>query len=114
MKTKMSKVVLMKALIGNRDLHAGEWEKAMDGYLKECEYWLTEQLALVHASEEPNMYCELQKPISHDQDYTTVIAMLEHTVEATIELDQRQYRSYVENNWEWREQWALSNSRYSR
>ncbi len=54
-----------------------------------------------------------QRPKSHVKEYELVLAMLEHHVGDTIELDQQDFDRYVQDNWEWKEQWSASNSRYS-
>lgn len=44
--------------------------------------------------------------------YDRVLRQLKLDVRDEIELDEREYRQFVENDWSWRQEWALSNSKY--
>ena len=113
MKIKMDKNTLLDALQANQTAHKEEYEQAMDGYIKECEEWLADRLKEVHASEVPDMTSFSSiKPANHNDDYETAISMLRHDMSAQVDIDQAQYQRYVENKWEWRDLWMLSNSRY--
>ena len=51
-------------------------------------------------------------PKDMTSEYDRVLRMLKLDVREEIELDEREYRQYVENDWSWRQEWPLSNSKY--
>lgn len=51
-------------------------------------------------------------PKDMTKEYDRVLRMLKLDVRDEIELDEREYRQFVENDWQWRQAWATSNSKY--
>jgi len=53
------------------------------------------------------------KPNDHTKDYDRVIGMLEMHTEDEVTLDARDFGRYVQDEWEWKDQWLTSNASYS-
>lgn len=53
------------------------------------------------------------KPNDHTRDYDRVIGMLEMHTEDVVTLDARDFGRYVQDDWEWKDQWLASNASYS-
>jgi hypothetical protein len=53
------------------------------------------------------------QPQDHTKDYDRVIGMLEMHTEDQVTLDARDFGRYVQDDWEWKDQWLASNASYS-
>ena len=59
------------------------------------------------------LHIGLAPPMDHTQEYDTIIGMLEMDVDDFVDLTEHEYRCYIEDQWEWSRQWAMTNSAYS-
>jgi len=50
---------------------------------------------------------------NHTKEYDRVINMLSHHQTNTVELNNRDFGRYFEDDWEWKEQWISANSKYT-
>ena len=96
---KVSTVI--EKLKSNRETHRAQFLKACEGYQKTMEHWLASHLDQVRAGKTPDLHFGHLRPVDMTSSYDTVIGMLEHSVEEEIELDQAQFRAYMEDTWEW-------------
>ncbi len=114
MKTVKIRKGELKAIVAkNAAKHREDLAEAWDGYNKACievlEKLLTkfrsgEKVAAVQLYERP--------PEDHTKDYDRVLKMIDMSVDTEIELDQNDFSRYVLDEWEWKEMWAVSNSKY--
>ena len=74
---------------------------------------LDEMLKLAAKGDKINLNVGLAMPEDHTDDYDTVIGMLEFDINETVELDQAQYRSWVQDQWGWQRSFTTTNSTYS-
>lgn len=51
-------------------------------------------------------------PVSHLRDYDRLIKMIELTDEEHIELTEQEFDQYVNDEWSWKQNFMLSNSKY--
>jgi len=110
---EVAKEDLLTELRLNLEKHKEEYQAARDGYRMVVE----EQIdALQTAMEDsPDTFVvssefrNLQPPKSHIKEYRQAISMLEMSVNETIGLDARQYACFVQDEWEWKHSWELSN-----
>ena len=104
---------LIKTLQTNGERHATTFEKALEGYKAKCLELLEDRIAQLRAGKTPDMISiRLMEPEDHTEDYDTAIQMLDRHQEKTITLTQREFRNFVEDKWDWTDQWTLSNSQY--
>jgi hypothetical protein len=52
-------------------------------------------------------------PANHTKHYDSVIKMLNITEETTLELDETNYKQFVEDRWDWTHGWVASNTAYT-
>lgn len=115
MKTvRIKKSQLVEILTQNRDNHRKLFNDAFEGYRKECMEILAENLDALRRGEQRRVKFYEQAPEDHTPDYDTVLRMLDMSVDDVVELDQRSFAQYVEDDWGWRENWSSSNSKYLR
>lgn len=110
---RVPKATLIRKMQENREKHSQIVEEAQVGYRKAVIERLDEMLADAKAGRHVDQYLSLPIPDDHTADYDTVIGMLEMDINDFVDLDQSQYRQWVEDNWGWRDQFLASNSVYS-
>lgn len=107
---------LLRVLQENRAKHAQEYTAALEGWREEVKEKMAEMLdsLAVDSLKDPNLseLFKLERPVSYEENYLTLIGMLEMATETEIELNQQQYQQYVEDKWVWKEQWSVSNRHY--
>ena len=118
MKTvKVKKAKLLDTLRQNRDKHVEDFKDACTGYREAVEKNVKELLKTVKKADSDTvldleLYINLSKPVSHKKDYDIAISMLEWSVDEFVNLDQREFRQYVNDEWDWKETFAASTSFY--
>ena len=118
----VSKVELLRAVAANREQHRSAFEIALNGFLAESQRELASLVEKVRnrdvrAAKSPfttrGIYIDLPLPEDHTADYDRVLRMLAMSVDENIELSGQEFRSYVMDDWDWKEQWSASNSLYT-
>jgi hypothetical protein len=110
---KVDKKELLATIKKNRDNHHSVYEEAFEGYRKECIRILEENLKLLKSGKKVVVAFFEQAPQDHTGEYNMVIRMLEMDVDPIVELDQQQFSNYVDDNWNWKQHWNLSNTKYA-
>jgi hypothetical protein len=104
---------LVTKLRSNRTLHVHEFKEAWTGYMKALEDKLSGALEEVKSGKDVDLYeLRLDKPHSHEKDYSRVIEVLEMTSADTVKLTLNEFDKYVRDNWEWTESFKMSSSAY--
>jgi len=111
---KVLKSELLAKLRENRDAHRATFAEAMDGYKEKVQTWLEDRLAAAKRGRVPDMIFALPHPIDQTKDYNRAIAMLEMSVEDTIELEEDDFKQYVQDEWSWSRQTSITNSMYTK
>jgi len=113
----VSKTKLIDILKKNREDHIAIHKEANEAFKTKLADVLGELLQDVSEGKIPDDYqrqiIDVRKPECHTEDYERTLRMLDLHQGDTIELDQHEFRSLVDDEWEWSERWALSNSHYS-
>lgn len=109
---------LLAIVKANREKHLSAWAVSVEGWIKETAERLAEE-ALVFQDAVDNNYplcVELSrfdsKPVDHLRDYDRLIKMIELTDETHIELTEVEFDQYVNDEWNWKREFNLSNSKY--
>ena len=55
----------------------------------------------------------LHKPDSHVKEYTDVLDMLGISRDEEIQISMQDYLKYYKNEWDWADNWKMSNSGYA-
>jgi hypothetical protein len=107
----VSKAELLTILEKNREQHKKDAEDALNGYYIEAkEKFLNALEAIRERKDIPHI--NLFKPVSHVEQYDRAIGMLKMHVNDTVTLSMEEYASYVDDEWDWKHQWQLSNTAY--
>lgn len=112
---------LIETIRKNRKTHEELYKEALQGYYEQRD----EALALLsvkckkHDDKEDkdvdfhSLY-RLLRPANHTREYDRVIKMLEHHVADEVELSNEDFGRYFEDEWDWKQNWILSNSGYTK
>lgn len=111
---RVEKAKLLETLRENRKTHKKDFELAWEGFEKEyrrnVENLLSKRLSPYKPVE---LFINLQVPEDHTEDYDRAIEMLSWEVEDQIELTETEFRQFVQDNWSWKDQFIMSNTRYT-
>jgi len=112
MKFKVEDV--LKKVKDNRDNHRVIYEDAMIGYKNQVINALTERLDNAVNGKKVDLYIRLEQPEDHTDDYITVIEMLEMTTDEVIDLNDDQFRCFIQDQWEWRRKFIGNAANYTK
>ncbi len=111
--TTVNKAELLKILEENRSKHRRVFEAALSGYQKEALRQLEEKVRALKAGKYPKIYIHLASPEDHTKDYDRIIRMVSMHQGDTIILEEQQFAWYVEDDWQWKRQWATTSNAYA-
>ena len=122
MKTiRIKKLQLKEKLEENLKLHDDVYNEALDAYWDEVSrdlnHWVKsakreiKERDITHGGIRINI--NIDAPENHSRAYENAIQQLEYEVNDIVELDQREFNSYVLNQWDWVDSFVMSNSKYS-
>ena len=112
---RINKDKLLGTVKENREVHIADYNEAMEGYREELEERLVDKLESLRAGELPSQnFRDLPIPQVHTDEYDQAISMLEFSVDDTIELEHREFRQYVLDQWDWKAIFAASTANYSK
>ena len=111
---KVSKSELLAIIKKNREEHRGLFLEAQTKFREAAIKVLDAMLKAARDGKqfEPGRLIELRAPQDHTSDYDRVIEMLKMSVEETIMVSDTEFQSFVQDQWDWSKNWALSNSGY--
>lgn len=112
MKITVSKEELLVKLHENRARHREVFEDALDGYHKAVTAWAAEQVERARRHKRPEWFPD-HAPRDHAADYDRTIGMLSMHTGDEFTLDEREYASYVDDNWTWTGEWRASSKKFS-
>jgi len=96
----------------NRDKHRAMWKEAFDGYRTACITALELNLSAFRAGKAERVFINESPPEDHTKDYDRVLRMLSMSVDDTIVLTAEAFAQYVMDEWHWKHNWSVSNSKY--
>jgi len=98
----------------NKAKHQAMFEEAMEGYRKDAENQLQEQLSLLESGKVPKFIrVMVNRPDNHSDEYDRAVQMLDHHEGKHLDLNTEEYATLVQNDWAWMRAWLVSNSGYS-
>lgn len=108
----INKIDLLVRINENRNNHRAAFEKAFEGYRRECIRILQHNLDMLKAGSGEAVVFRECPPEDHTGDYDTVIKMLNMSVDENIVLTHQEFCQYVEDDWNWKASWSMANSKY--
>lgn len=112
----VKRVDLLEKLKINRDKHATDYVLAYEGYKIEVEKLLEAEIAkVVNGTFDYSKGLELNEdpPTNYTSEYDNVIAMMEMSVDETINLDSSSFQQYVLDNWSWKQTFSGTVAKYA-
>jgi hypothetical protein len=119
MRIQANKAEVLATIKKNRDEHLEIVAEAREGYLEKAELLLKEKIAEIEEAKKAqgrrigSIRIDLTEPGDHTGDYNTIIRMLELHQGDTIELNSDEVRQFLENKWDWMDQFLRGTSLYS-
>lgn len=114
MEAVIDKAVLLEILRENKRRHQEVFEEAVEGWRRHVLDILAEKEKLIRAGRLPKaITISLPAPENHTRDYDRVIGMLELHQGNTFTLGDQEYSCYVNDDWDWKRRWTISNSGYA-
>jgi len=124
-KIKISKDDLLTRLRENRIQHVEEYNEALKKYHQQCIDVLKERLSLVGqvkisngTAQEPTelskgwLTFHLRRPVTYEKVYTQLIQMLEMDTQNEWEISGAEFRSWVNDQWEWSADFEMATKSY--
>jgi hypothetical protein len=108
---RVEKAELLKKLRENRETHIAEFNKATDAFEEAVIIDLKDYLKRAKKGDIVNSIV-FNRPTSHEEEYTTVIEMLEFGIDDYVDLSQWEFKTYVQDQWNWKEDFNTTNSFY--
>lgn len=116
MKTvKVKKQELITILTKNRAEHHDIFLEAQKNYRTAAIEVIDKQLELAK-NNKPFVLTEiteLVQPADYTKEYDRVLQMLEMSVDDIIEITAQEFQNFVQDIWNWSQNWSISNSGYS-
>lgn len=97
----------------NRENHVKIVAEAREGYVAKARQVLEEKLVQLKEGKVTDFSVYLQPPVNYTSEYDTIITMLELSTDQTISLSASQVRRFVNDDWEWKNEFLGTNAMYS-
>lgn len=105
---------LLTTLQENRDKHRAEFETALAVWTEEAAGALRKAADNAAKGDvNVNPLADLPKPQNYLKSYNDAITRLEYEVRDEIELDDREFSAWVQDDWNWRGQFVGTTSLYN-
>lgn len=113
MKANVERTKLLRILTGNRDQHRAIYEEALDKYKTRAIEEFQARIERIRRGDPFDLYVRLPVPEDHTEDYDRIIQLLEMSSDDTIELDDADITTYVNDDWQWKKAWLANTASYT-
>lgn len=103
---------LLTHLKANREKHIIEYHEAMIGWRQAVIDAFADGLKKAKKHEDFT-FINPPRPISYEESYDTVIEQLEWTLDTSVDLDQAEFKQYVQDDWGWKSSFNITSSLYN-
>jgi len=103
---------LLDTLRTNLKLHVDDYTEAVIGYQKAALAAIDNKRGELETDALTVLHFDLTPPRTYEKAYKQVIRMLEMETRDEIELNSSQFGCFVMDDWEWKEEFSVSNTRY--
>lgn len=114
MQVRIEKTTLLETLNKNRAAHRAIFEEAVEGYRTQALALLDRHIADIKANKLIRVHVVIPAPVDQTKEYDRVIEMVKMNTFEHMDLDEHEFAQFVMDNWEWKHNFLLSNSTYSR
>ncbi len=115
-KIQMKKTEVQRFLRENLEKHVAEYKTAKENWQEQYKERLNKALTDATLGNYPkdiySILKDLDIPVSYEEEYVDAIEMLSFEERDTVELDATEFKQYIKDDWDWKQQWAFSNSKY--
>lgn len=112
----VSREKLLEALKTNRAIHKAEYAQALVAFKIRLLADLKAALLKVDGAEPAalkDFELEVDFPMNHEEEFSDIIDMLEHSTDSVINIDSESFKAYFNNEWNWSQSFARSVSNYA-
>ncbi len=109
----VEKVRLLETLRNNLQKHRAEYAEATLKYPQVVVEELRKRAGRIEAGDKVDLRFDLPEPRSFETEYEDAIQMLEWSQDDIVELDQSQFKQYVQDEWHWQRAFAASTQMYN-
>jgi hypothetical protein len=110
---KVDKDQLEDILVANRVSHLNAYEEALAAWKEKVKQELEDAYYAARIGEKFKTSFDLPKPENFVKEYDRTLGMLRMSVDENVTLTDYEYRQYVEDEWDWKQRFATTNSRYT-
>lgn len=110
---KVDRVKTINILQANRAKHIDTYKKALASYNDDVELWLRQQLENITQGKPFETSFPDRQPRSYVSDYDRAICLLNALVDDTIELTYTEAVQYINDEWNWRDEFASNSGAYA-
>lgn len=112
---RVNKTDLLDKLNENREEHERTFQTAVAAFQREAYTALRDRAAELERGGFPKapLHFDLPVPRSFTTKYDSAIAMLNMSADDVVELTQAEFEQYALDNWDWRDSFAASTTRYA-
>ena len=111
-KINVNKDNLIKQIKENKEKHIEEFKKAVDAYKEEAEKQLMKELARLNTVGALDIKLDLITPVNNAENYDKILQMFEWEENEVVELQQDEFREYVQDEFDFAVTARMSNSMY--
>lgn len=104
---------LIEKLKTNRIAHSKIVAEARAGYVKRATEALADKMQQLKEGKIASLFFALKVPVDNTPVYDMTISMLEMHTGEELMLNGVQYRNFVLDKWDWKDEFLATNSRYS-
>ncbi len=111
---KVNKNKLLEKLEQNRTAHEAQFKTALEEWVQACTEALEEAAsrARVDGVIEESPLRNLPKPVRFSDEYENAIQRVQWSEDDELELDDRQFAAWIQDNWDWSRTWVANTSTY--
>ena len=110
---KFKTLYLIQTLKNNREEHKDIFLDALEGYKKKAISAFEQKIKEIVRGKKMNLYIDLTQPEDMTKEYDVAIKMFEMTCDEEVELSTSEFRSFVMDDWDWKDSFTTSNSQYT-
>lgn len=110
---KVEKGTLIDILTTNLNRHKEGHKKAVEGYKTKLIEHAQENLARAEEGKHPQSFSYHGKPKNYASQYERALGMLKLADEGPIKLSAPDYARFVEDDWDWKKEWAKASAFFS-
>lgn len=109
----VDKAKLIETLKSNRDKHKATYDAAVIGYREQAVRILLGYIDKIRDGKVEQVEVDLPVPEDHTSDYDSAITKLEWSLLETVELSSRDFETYIQDNWNWKQDFMRMSAGYT-